>query len=59
MVSFAFRYVTVRLQGHTSSAQYWAQVEEQEEEEEEEEEESHIRLQAEGAASVDSLRHQK
>ena len=53
MVSFAFRYVTVRLQGHTSSAQYWAQVEE----EEEEEEESHIRLQAEGAASVDSLRH--
>ena len=55
MVSFAFRYVTVRLQGHTSSAQYWAQVEE----EEEEEEESHIRLQAEGAASVDSLRHQK
>ena len=55
MVSFAFRYVTVRLQGHTSSAQYWAQVEEQEEEEEE----SHIRLQAEGAASVDSLRHQK
>ena len=56
MVSFAFRYVTVRLQGHSSSAQYWAQVEEQEEEEEEE---SHIRLQAEGAASVDSLRHQK
>ena len=55
MVSFAFRYVTVRLQGHTSSAQYWAQVEE----EEEEEEESHIRLQAEGAASVESLRHQK
>ena len=55
MVSFAFRYVTVRLQGHTSSAQYWAQVEEQEEEEEE----SHIRLQAEGAASVESLRHQK
>ena len=57
MVSFAFRYVTVRLQGHTSSAQYWAQVEE--EQEEEEEEESHIRLQAEGAASVESLRHQK
>ena len=54
MVSFAFRYVTVRLQGHTSSAQYWAQVEE-----EEEEEESHIRLQAEGAASVESLRHHK